>query len=153
MNLTWKSGVLLAVSLVAASAIGCALALSFLGGEKKIPLHSRIHEVLQEDLGLSAEQTQTLQELEDRFLEREAKLKAANAAAVSQLADVLERDQTYSPAVEEAIAEIHRTQAALHQATIEHILETEQVLDPDQYQKFLHLVSDALRGGPETSSH
>lgn len=153
MTLTWKNGLVLTLFVIVASAIGCAIAFGTFGKKAQSPLHSHIHEVLQRDLGLSPEQTKELQALEEDFLKREANLKAANAAAMIKLANALEEDGTYSARVQQAVKEIHETQTALHQATIEHILETEAVLSAEQFAKFLHLVGEALRSQSVTPSH
>tara|TARA_R110002096_G_scaffold4501_21_gene21183 strand:- start:489 stop:953 length:465 start_codon:yes stop_codon:yes gene_type:complete len=149
MNLTWKNGLLLFLGVVIASAIGHFIATPFINKRSSqappSQLHAHAHEVLQRDLKLSAEQVQTLEEIEIRFLKRESKLKAANAAAVARLADALERDRAYSADVDATIAEIHETQGEIQKATIEHLLEMKSVLTTEQHDKLLSLVAKALR--------
>ncbi len=151
MNLTWKNGLVLFLSVILASAIGCAVAFQLIRKSKsrehqhQAQLHAHVHEVLQRDLGLSADQIRQLEEIEEHFLQREAKLKAANVSAVAKLADALERDRSYSPQVDAAIAEIHQSQGELQKATIEHLLEMQPVLSSEQYDQLLELVAEALR--------
>tara|TARA_R110002096_G_scaffold428258_2_gene639704 strand:+ start:10049 stop:10513 length:465 start_codon:yes stop_codon:yes gene_type:complete len=146
MSLTWKNGALLFLCVLTAAALGCALALRFFRPADHHPqLHAHAHEVLQRDLGLSPKQVSSLETIEQHFLDREAELKAANARAVSELADALERDRAYSSQVDAIITEIHEIQGELQKATIEHLLEMEAALTPEQFEKLLKLVTEALR--------
>ena len=145
MKITLKSGLLLLTGVLVASALGCLLALQLRPQPTATHLHAHGHEVLQRELGLNAEQTSRLEALEEPFLRREAELKAAHAAAIGKLADALAEDQSFSPRVEAAIAEIHQTQAELQKATIEHLLDMKPALTSEQYQQLLHRVSEALR--------
>ena len=50
-----------------------------------------------------------------------------------------------------AIEKIHHAQAALQNATIDHIIEMRTVLDEDQFTEFLEATADSLR--PTENNH
>ena len=63
----------------------------------------------------------------------------------------LVEDRAHSPRVKAAIEKIHHAQAALQNATIDHIIEMRTVLDEDQFTEFLEATADSLR--PTENNH
>lgn len=156
MKLTFRSpaivfgGVFLAA--VIGCALGCTIAMRLALGERENhggEPHgdpSATHAWLHETLGLEAGQIEGLDEIEARFAARQAGLEGDIAAANLKLAEALKEDRSYSPRVEAAVDEIHKAQAELQKATVEHIVEMETVLTPAQFQQLLEMAAGALGG-------
>lgn len=150
MSSDWRKSLpLLCVVFVTAllgCAIGCAVVMKLtMGGDHQPETsHADAHDWLHSQLNITEEQEVALEEIEDRFAETEAKLEAALAAANTHLAEVLKEDRTYSPRVEQAVDKIHHAMADLQKATVEHLVEMEDVLTPEQYDQLLELAGEAL---------
>lgn len=127
-------------------AIGCAIAMKLVvGGSGAGQMnHADTHGWLHEQLDLTAEQDNRLHEIEKRFAAIEAKHEAALAAANAELAEILKEDRSYTPRVEAAVEKIHHAMTELQKVTIEHLVEMEEVLTPEQYDRLLELAGDAL---------
>lgn len=131
-------------------ALGCFLVIRFAtgGGEARIPdasahaadPHWRLHA----QLGITEAQNEGLEAIEARFADRETALKSRLAKANAELGRVLKEDRKYSPRVEATVDEIHNAMAELQKATIEHLIEMEEVLTPEQFDHLLELTGEAL---------
>ena len=64
---------------------------------------------------------------------------------------ILVEDRAHSPRVKAAIEKIHHAQAALQNATIDHIIEMRTILDEDQFTEFLEATAESLR--PTENKH
>ncbi|MFT5469052.1 MAG: Spy/CpxP family protein refolding chaperone [Verrucomicrobiales bacterium] len=150
MTADWRKSLplLFAVFLAAlfGCAIGCAIAMKLVIGGAAVGhmSHEDAHDWLHEQLNLTAEQEVELEEIEARFASTESAREAALASANAELAKVLKEDRSYTPRVEAAVEKIHHAMAELQKATIEHLIEMEEVLTPEQYDRLLELAGDAL---------
>jgi hypothetical protein len=61
-----------------------------------------------------------------------------------ELAEKILKDKSYSPSVEKSVAEIHNAMGQLQEATLEHIFELRDVLDPAQYERLIELTVQGL---------
>ncbi|MFT5467770.1 MAG: Spy/CpxP family protein refolding chaperone [Verrucomicrobiales bacterium] len=157
MNQKLKHPAVIIVGVFAAALIGCALGCAIANKLTRTEGHghaghahhgdpSAAHVWLHETLGLHGDQIDGLEEIEIRFAKRQGELESAIAAANAKLAVALREDRAYSAQVEAAVDEIHQAQAELQKATVEHLVEMEAVLTPEQYQQLLNLAADALGG-------
>lgn len=104
------------------------------------------HYSIHEDLGLTEEQEKSLEPVERAYEARWKELAAQIATANIELADALQRDEQWTPAVAAAVEKITRAQGELQQATLEHVFAMKPFLTPEQYDP----AHPALRGGAET---
>ena len=93
---------------------------------------SGLHELVHHDLDLSAEQEAELELIEHRFAARKAELEQKLRAANLALAEAMEADKSYSPAVQAAIDEFHTAMGELQKVTIEHVFEMREILTEEQ---------------------
>ncbi|MCB1095987.1 MAG: periplasmic heavy metal sensor [Verrucomicrobiae bacterium] len=95
--------------------------------------HSELHSKLR----LTQEQHGPMEAIESRFAALEKALIADIRNSNTDLASALKRDRAFSKDVQAAVEEIHRAQAALQKATIEHLVEMGTVLTPEQFQQLI----------------
>jgi hypothetical protein len=142
------------MAVVLAAAIGCGIGCAIVlkrsesGDSKQVGERAHMpedHFELHKRLELSAAQKRDMDVLEEAFGKKLAELGRPIQEANSELATALVEDRSHSPRVRDAIEKIHRAQAELQNATIEHILEMRTVLDEDQFTKFLRATADSLR--------
>jgi len=93
---------------------------------------SGLHELVQHDLDLSADQEAELELIEHRFAARKAELEQKLRAANLALAGAMEADKSYSPAVQAAIDDFHTAMGELQKVTIEHVFEMREILTEEQ---------------------
>ena len=93
---------------------------------------SGLHELVHRDLNLSADQEAKLEQIEHRFAARRAELEQTLRAANLALAEAMEADKSYSPAVQAAIDEFHTAMGELQKVTIEHVFEMREILTEEQ---------------------
>lgn len=93
---------------------------------------SGLHELVHHDLDLSSDQEAQLERIEHRFAARKAELEQKLRAANLALADAMETDKSYSPAVQAAIDDFHSAMGELQKVTIEHVFEMREILSEDQ---------------------
>ena len=154
-----KTGLLILAVVVAAvvgCGIGCAIVLNH--GEKSGDSHGSTgagmpdgHFELHKRLTLSKEQEKEMEALEKEFREKLAELSEPIHEANGELATALVEDRAHSPRVKAAIEKIHHAQAALQNATIDHIIEMRTILDEDQFTEFLEATAESLR--PTENKH
>ena len=154
-----KTGLLILAVVVAAAVgcgIGCAIVLNH--GEKSGDSHGSTgagmpddHFELHKRLTLSKEQEKEMEALEKEFREKLAELSEPIHEANGELATALVEDRAHSPRVKAAIEKIHHAQAALQNATIDHIIEMRTILDEDQFTEFLEATAESLR--PTENKH
>jgi Spy/CpxP family protein refolding chaperone len=125
---------------------GCMIAIHLFGHDEALHggSHSDAHHWLHGQLGLTEAQLVELGPIEERFAAQEASLKAALAEANVKVGALLIEDRVVSPRVQAAVDEVHRAMAAHQKATLDHLVEMQTVLTPDQYTKLLELAGDAL---------
>ncbi|HBL93800.1 MAG TPA: heavy metal resistance protein [Hyphomonas sp.] len=93
---------------------------------------STLHDLVHHDLELTDEQNAALEVIERRFATRKAELEADLRQANRALAEAMEADKTYSPAVQAAIDEFHTAMGELQKVTIEHVFEMREILTEEQ---------------------
>lgn len=145
---------LLLGGIVLAAFIGCAFGCFFAirltageidpGARNELPHAADPHQRLHGQLGITEEQNVELEAIEAGFAEREEASKLRLRKANAELGRVLREDRTYSPRVEASVDEIHNAMAELQKATIEHLIEMEEVLTPEQFSRLLELTAEAL---------
>ncbi|MFN9927023.1 MAG: Spy/CpxP family protein refolding chaperone [Phenylobacterium sp.] len=103
-----------------------------------------LHEVVHSRLRLTAEQERRIASLEREFADRRAALEVEMRSANADLAEAIEAEHIYSPAVQQAVDRFHRAMGELQKQTILHVLAMRQVLTPDQTPRFDETVVKAL---------
>ena len=106
------------------------------------------HQFVHDELSLTADQEQRLDALEARFAVEQARLEASARAANAQLAQAMETEHEYGPEVSAAIDEVHARMGDLQKATVRHVFDMREILDPDQQLQFDRKVSAALTRDP-----
>lgn len=97
-----------------------------------------------DSLELSSDQRQEVERIDELFeLEREALL-VEFKAATNGLALLLEKEDSYTAAVDAAIAEIHRVHGGLQALSIRRYFAILDVLPPDKQLRLRQLASDEL---------
>ena len=105
---------------------------------------------MHDELTLTNEQKQRLETLEARFAVERARLEASARAANAQLAQAMEAEHEYGPEVGAAIDEVHARMGDLQKATVRHVFDMREILDPDQQRRFDQQVSKALTDSPRS---
>ena len=111
-------------------------------------LHERqapsLHELVHDDLDLSAEQERRLAILERDFATRRAAREAQLRQANADLAAAIQVKHEYSPEVRGAVERFHMAMGELQKDTILHVLEMRKILTPEQAAVFDKRVGEAL---------
>ena len=107
-----------------------------------------LHDFVHDELALTPDQEQRLDALEARFAVERARLEGSARAASARLAQAMENEHEYGPEVGAAIDEVHARMGDLQKATVSHVFEMREILDPEQQRKFDRKVSEALTGNP-----
>ena len=107
-----------------------------------------LHQFVHDELSLTADQEERLDALEARFAVEQARLEASARAANAQLAQAMETEHEYGPEVSAAIDEVHARMGDLQKATVRHVFDMREILDPDQQLQFDRKVSAALTRDP-----
>lgn len=111
-------------------------------GSRPVPqdYHSWIHE----ELGMTDEQERRLEPSERRYEETKRHLTEVIRLANQELAQAISEDRANSPRVQAAVQRIHAAMGELQQATLQHIFEMKEVLEPEQYDRLIELTREAL---------
>lgn len=116
------------------------------GGE---PAESRLHLVMERDLGLDPGQKRQIDALEQGFAQRRGQLEAELRAANADLADAITREHAYGPNVEKAVDRSHIAMGELQKATLQHVFAMRTMLHADQTARFDIAVAQALTSPPQ----
>lgn len=144
MNSRLKA-VLFLVVVAAVAAAACLLTGHWLRGrEQHVDLHAWVHD----QLGLTDEQEEQIEQTEAQFQARRRELLQQIKNANAELARAMLESRDRSPKVAEAVEKIHHAQSELQKATIDHVFEMKPALRPDQYDKLLKLTAEALTENP-----
>jgi Spy/CpxP family protein refolding chaperone len=103
-----------------------------------------LHELLHEQLGLTADQQRRIEGLERGHTARRAALQAEMRAANVDLARAMGQNHAYTPEVQAAVERFHHAMAELQKETILHVLAMRVVLTPEQAAKFDDTVAKSL---------
>lgn len=110
--------------------------------ERTIPqdYHAWIHQ----ELALTDEQERKLGPSERRYEESKRHLTELIRLANQELGQAISEDRYNSPRVQAAGQRIHAAMGELQHATLEHIFEMKEVLEPEQYDRLITLTREAL---------
>jgi len=107
-----------------------------------------LHQFVHDELELSAEQSSKLDALEARYAIQKAELEASLRESNLRLAEAIEAEHHFGPAVSAAIDDVHEEMEALQKATLRHVFDMRELLDPEQQVLFDRQVSEALTRNP-----
>lgn len=132
---------LLAVLLAGlAGCLGAIAADRWLSHEDNGSLHQFVHE----ELVLTEDQNSRLETLEARFAVERAALESSLRAANARLAQAMDAEHEYGPEVSAAIDDVHGQMGELQKATVQHVFDMRETLEPEQQRLFDRKVSEAL---------
>ena len=127
---------LLLVALIAfvAAIAGAWLGRAFIA--RPAPVETELHAMLHHDLDLDQRQHAQIEGLEQRFAVRRRMLELELRAGNARLADAIQADHGYGPAVAAAVDLSHHAMGELQKETLRHMFAMRQVLRPDQAARF-----------------
>lgn len=102
------------------------------------------HEWIHRKLKMTPQQEQLSETSESRYEETKRHLEEVIRLANLELAQNIRRDQSFSPAVQKSMSEIHQAMGELQKATLEHVFELKDVLDREQYTHLIELTVNGL---------
>lgn len=108
----------------------------------------RFHDWVHEHLHITPAQDAALHSTEQAFADRRRSLRATLHTANEALRAAILRDRSDSAAVQQAVQSLASAQAALQQATLGHLFEMADKLDPPQREKLLQWLHDSLQPPP-----
>ena len=108
-----------------------------------------LHQVLHDELNLSAAQEQQIEALERDFATRRRALEVEMRAANAELAAAIREEHTYGPRVTAAVERFHAAMGELQSETMEHVFAMRELLTPEQCIEFDALVASALTDEPQ----
>ncbi len=141
MAIAWKSIAVTVALAASASGIGAWAGASWVLKKQTPP---SLHEIVHNDLDLSAEQHQKIEEIETRFAGQRVVLEGRVKAANRELAEAIKVSNGDSRAVQPAVDHFHDAMGDLQQATIAHIFEMRTVMTAPQAERFDRSVVEAL---------
>lgn len=103
-----------------------------------------LHEVLHDELDLSAAQEQQIEAIERDFATRRRSLEVEMRAANAELAAAMREEHAYGPRVTAAVEHFHSAMGELQSETMKHVFAMRAVLTPEQRTKFDAIVASAL---------
>ncbi len=111
-----------------------------------MPAHrsSGMHDFVHGELNLTGEQEARLAKLEDAFAVERRRLESDLRAANAKLAAAMDEEHEFGPHVGSAIDEVHARMGELQKATVRHVLNMRELLNPEQQQAFDSQVRQAL---------
>lgn len=139
-GLIFTTGLLLLVAVAATSSLVTAWKLGAF--ERNVP--GDYHDWIHAELEMTAEQERRLQSSEQHYEETKRHLTEVIRLTNQELARAIAEDRANSARVQAAVQRIHEAMRQLQQATLQHIFEMEKVLEPDQYDRLMHLTREAL---------
>lgn len=142
MSATLRNILLTLFLAVLAGAGGAALGARYLSGQAH-PTPS-MHDVLHEELELTADQERRLDGVEARFAQRRVRLEQDMRTANAELARAMRESGRYGAEVQSAVEHFHAAMGDLQKETVLHIFEMRSLLTPDQAARFDQRVGEAL---------
>lgn len=103
-----------------------------------------LHQVLHDELGLTAEQEARISKLESDFALKRRALELELQACNVRLAEAMEAEHGYGPRVRSVVDRSHQTMGELQKETLSHMFAMRAVLTPDQARRFDRAVTEAL---------
>lgn len=117
----------------------------YLQGDSGTSASIRMHDYLHEQLDIDSALRSDLAPIEKRYNETRVRLEGRIQEANEELAVALANAETLTPAVQQAIDDIHEAMGELQRATVEHLLELRAALPAGQDAELRELIADALR--------
>ena len=108
--------------------------------------HGEAHAWIHTQLGITPAQEKALEPIEQRYAEQKKHYAEILRIANAELGRAILEDRSDSDRVKVIVANIHKAQGELQNATLQHIFEMMPVVTPEQYEKLLKMTSDALSG-------
>jgi Spy/CpxP family protein refolding chaperone len=130
----------LILAVAAVSSLVTAWVLTKQGRAVPEDYHAWIHQ----ELAMTDEQENRLEPSERRYEEAKRHLTEVIRIANQELAAAIAEDRANSPRVQAAVERIHEAMGQLQQATLHHIFEMKEVLEPEQYDRLIELTREAL---------
>lgn len=103
-----------------------------------------LHDMVHENLDLTADQSQRLEAIEKTYAVERARLEDEVRAANRELATAIRKGEKESPELNAAIDHLHLAMGALQKATIRHVFDMRAVLTPEQARTFDAEITSAL---------
>lgn len=103
-----------------------------------------LHDMVHENLDLTADQSQRLEAIEKTYAVERARLEDEVRAANRELATAIRKGEKDSPELNAAIDHLHLAMGALQKATIRHVFDMRAVLTPEQARTFDAEITSAL---------
>ena len=135
---------LLLVGLIAFAAAIAGVFVGRLVADAPRASETELHALLHHQLDLDQAQQVRMDEIEQRFAVRKRALELELRADNARLADAIQAEHGYGPAVQAAVDRSHKAMGELQKETLEHIFAMRAVLKPDQAAKFDTAVTKAL---------
>lgn len=136
----FTTGLLLLVAVAATSSLVTAWKL----GAFKQNVPRDYHDWIHAELGMTAEQERRTRPSEQHYEETKRHLTEVIRLTNQELAQAIAEDRANSPRVQTAVKRIHGAMGELQQATLQHIFEMKDVLEPEQYDRLMDLTREAL---------
>lgn len=112
--------------------------------ERRSESAGALHDLLHDELDLTADQLARIETIETSFAVRRRALEAELRADNARLAAAIQAEQGYGPRVTAEVDRSHRAMGQLQKETLAHIFAMRAVLRPDQAAKFDRAVVRAL---------
>lgn len=125
---------------------GIWLGMSYFGHASRQPA---LHDVIHQQLGLSADQQRQIATIEADFATRRSALELEMRAANGELAAAIREEHGYGPRVTAAIERFHAAMGQLQTEMIQHVFAMRAVMTPEQKAKFDDTVVSALTADPQ----
>lgn len=132
------------IALLAAVAATSSLLTLYLARPTSTATPRDYHAWIHEELKMTDEQERRLLSSEERYIETQRHLSEVIRLANRELADAIGEDRSNSDRVQAKVALIHDAMGQLQRATLQHIFEMKEVLEPAQYDKLMELTKEAL---------
>lgn len=136
--------IFLTLALVAASGAGGAwMGVRLL--QPAEPDHQIFHDRLFAELQMSKEQQETMDALEEKHAAEIALYRDRVVAANRILAEIVEQEDSYNNAVDDAVVNVHSAMLDLQKTTIRHLYEMREILTPEQQLIFDRHVEETFK--------
>lgn len=132
------------IALLAATAALSSAATAFVLSRNRSQIPTDYHEWIHRELAMTPEQERRLEPSERRYDETKRHLTELIRIANQDLAQAIAEDRSNSPRVQAAVHRIHEAMGKLQQATLQHIFEMKEVLQPEQYDRLIEITKKAL---------
>ena len=138
----WRSVFVTVLLTLAAAFIGAWAGSKYLGPNTSDSMS--LHQLVHEELDLSADQDKRLDVIEGKFAVERRRLELELKTANAELAAAIGAEKSNGPQVAAAIDHFHGTMGQLQKLTIEHVFAMRSVLTPAQAALFDRTVAEAL---------